>query len=905
MFHSKQKMFVLLLLLALFSLTLSVTAQRAEEYPTDTAPPDYKPIPVRPNQERATADVALLIDVQPWGSTAIQNILNGWSIPFDVYNSTAFPVNLSPYKLVIVAEDQTDDFYHRLGDHESMLEVYLKENCGVLEVHGSGWGWNGGNASQFHLPGGVDLVGAQYEWDNATVAAHPAMAGIANPFSGTYASHGIYSNLIAGTNTHVVAGNVIDPNEPPTFIEYSYGNGLVIGTMQTHSYAYHYNQAGKNILPQLLDYAYSKAESCEPDLAIKKSAEPNHFTVNQPAQYELFVENVGSGSAIGPITVNDTLPTGITPVNATTGVSPVPAGWSCTYTAPTITCTHPSPLSAGYTATFPIPINVANAAMPFVKNCATVKSSNDVDDQNNSSCVETDVIESQIPIEWCATGWDIIFAPNGAYLDIHMRIYNDTATTQSYNLAFVMGAGMTGTPTGSIIIPAGAPPVAVPSMSSQFVKYRLTPPPTIVTSPANYEFAVTNLNTGDQFDCGGHVWKDVGGVWVETVPGDPILANPNQAVQVEFVIHNDGNAAVDVAIDFEGMAMVNGMEQPVMQLNNPNPTGSITILPGDDASATVDVTIDDVGAEVFGDVMGIFHLNGNADPDLIASAIVYTEIDNTVGELYIDPGTTTLPLGDTTDIAVAFDAGATGVQGLDLDLQFDPAIVTVIDVVAGNCFDFTIEDSFDNAAGTIEFAAAMTGVACTDGEAAIITVEGAATGNSFVSFTNWAISDSLGDPIILGATAGAVNVISEGEVSGTVELQSRTDHSGATVTLWDGATAIATATTNAAGEYSLNVAPGTYEISVEMDSYLDGRKSGINVTIGNTTTVNSVQLLGGDVNASDCINIFDIAAIAGSFGNSVPPAPVNLDINGDGTINILDIAVSAGNYPQCEPIPWP
>ena len=60
----------------------------------------------------------------------------------------------------------------------------------------------------------------------------------------------------------------------------------------------------------------------------------------------------------------------------------------------------------------------------------------------------------------------------------------------------------------------------------------------------------------------------------------------------------------------------------------------------------------------------------------------------------------------------------------------------------------------------------------------------------------------------------------------------------------------------------------------------------------------TVTLLGGDVNADNIVNIFDMAAVAGRYGGSDPVA----DFNGDGVVNIFDLAMAAANYEKRGPL---
>ena len=72
----------------------------------------------------------------------------------------------------------------------------------------------------------------------------------------------------------------------------------------------------------------------QPQLTVSKTATPNPFIVGQPASYTITVSNTGAGSDHGPITIADTLPTGITFARraARTGRCTGATTLSCTYT---------------------------------------------------------------------------------------------------------------------------------------------------------------------------------------------------------------------------------------------------------------------------------------------------------------------------------------------------------------------------------------------------------------------------------------------------------------------------------------------------------------------------------------------------------------------------------------------
>ena len=99
--------------------------------------------------------------------------------------------------------------------------------------------------------------------------------------------------------------------------------------------------------------------------------------------------------------------------------------------------------------------------------------------------------------------------------------------------------------------------------------------------------------------------------------------------------------------------------------------------------------------------------------------------------------------------------------------------------------------------------------------------------------------------------------------SGTIDFQGRSDDSGATFT----AGAYAT-TTNADGYYEIIVPEGTYDVTAEMDLYLDGERTGETCPAGGTNELTLVTLLGGDTNDDCTINILDLAFMGARYGLS-------------------------------------
>ncbi|GAB4581344.1 MAG: hypothetical protein Fur0022_40910 [Anaerolineales bacterium] len=165
--------------------------------------------------------------------------------------------------------------------------------------------------------------------------------------------------------------------------------------------------------------------------------------------------------------------------------------------------------------------------------------------------------------------------------------------------------------------------------------------------------------------------------------------------------------------------------------------------------------------------------------------------------------------------------------------------------------------------------------------------------------TNTLGSDSITQQVHIVETFAATLV-------GTVNLPGRADHSGAVVTLWAGETPVYSTTTAVTGAYTLTVTAGNFDLTIEMDRYLDAAENGLTLPAGSTVTLNTVTLLAGDANDSDKINIFDLALIGSHYGLSIgdPAWDPRTDINNDGVIDLQDLVLAASNYQRTSPVPW-
>ncbi len=148
----------------------------------------------------------------------------------------------------------------------------------------------------------------------------------------------------------------------------------------------------------------------------------------------------------------------------------------------------------------------------------------------------------------------------------------------------------------------------------------------------------------------------------------------------------------------------------------------------------------------------------------------------------------------------------------------------------------------------------------------------------------------------------AVTRVVVGEVdpiSGTVLLQSRTDHSGTNIYLSEEPCSPSlngepATITDAEGRFGVNPpAERKYQcLQAVQPGYLVGQKELPEGKVG------TITLPGGDVFHDGIINILDLAFMAIHYRSDNPMA----DVNADGRVDIFDLTIAASNYNQRGPV---
>src|SRR5207247_2619825 len=121
-----------------------------------------------------------------------------------------------------------------------------------------------------------------------------------------------------------------------------------------------------------------------PDLTLTKSHSGNFNQGQSGATYTLTVNNAGAGTTAAPVSVTDTLPSGLT-ATAMSGT-----GWSCTLG--TLTCTRSGALAAGSSYEgITLTVTVAQNAAASVTNTAFVQGGAQLNTANDSASNPTTI----------------------------------------------------------------------------------------------------------------------------------------------------------------------------------------------------------------------------------------------------------------------------------------------------------------------------------------------------------------------------------------------------------------------------------------------------------------------------------------------------------------------------------
>lgn len=149
-------------------------------------------------------------------------------------------------------------------------------------------------------------------------------------------------------------------------------------------------------------------------------------------------------------------------------------------------------------------------------------------------------------------------------------------------------------------------------------------------------------------------------------------------------------------------------------------------------------------------------------------------------------------------------------------------------------------------------------------------------------------------PVVLGELIGK-------GVTVTGKVTYQPSPVGATVTLYSGETQVATATTDASGNYTLESVPvaSGYKLVVTKPGYCSYTISNLAIEEEGSLGVIDISYIAGDVDRNGEINGFDLAALLSDFNHTAAQGNIideKTDIDGNGEINGFDLGALLSGF---------
>ncbi|MBN1219127.1 MAG: AAA-like domain-containing protein [Anaerolineae bacterium] len=290
---------------------------------------------------------------------------------------------------------------------------------------------------------------------------------------------------------------------------------------------------------------------------------------------------------------------------------------------------------------------------------------------------------------------------------------------------------------------------------------------------------------------------------------------------------------------------------------------------------------------------------------------------------------------------VAKNVPPPGLYGIQFEINYDPTLISASNLQINPNLSFVVRNTVDNTIGKITLVASQQGkVPGLTGNVTLLSFDATAANISEIA------SFTFGNDKISNSQAQGVNNVNEdhaiaiGEavapeptdtptpeptneptfepteeptpepadestsvkVSGQVILVGRAgdDWSGAIVTINDSGQV---GTTDATGNFSIaNPTTGSFDsITVDAPGYLSAVCTGVKVD-ALETVMTPVNLLSGDINGDNFVDVTDATAVGAGFGQTGSNLPA--DITRDGILDIFDIVLVSVNFGEEGPQTW-
>jgi len=289
----------------------------------------------------------------------------------------------------------------------------------------------------------------------------------------------------------------------------------------------------------------------------------------------------------------------------------------------------------------------------------------------------------------------------------------------------------------------------------------------------------------------------------------------------------------------------------------------------------------------------------------IPTAIAPTAIPTTMPTsafVTIDLTPASVNVGGSSAGAVSLNNVPTGgFASVEFACTYSSTNVEVSNIVVANLFGadpVTVVNGPQNGSFIVAIAGSKGNKATTSGSAFTFSAKGLQAGQSAIDCQTRV---STGNLVLVTIPSMPANFVATSAAQGGTLAGQVIAGKPVTVTLNNPDSSVAgSVTANVDGTFSLSASAGTFTAIASAPGYLSAQGS-VSITDGNTTTLQTISLLAGDIDGNNVIDQFDALTVGINY-NGIAPAAA--DLNNDGIINVLDLEVLAVNYRQTGPLAW-
>lgn len=241
----------------------------------------------------------------------------------------------------------------------------------------------------------------------------------------------------------------------------------------------------------------------------------------------------------------------------------------------------------------------------------------------------------------------------------------------------------------------------------------------------------------------------------------------------------------------------------------------------------------------------------------------------------------------------------TGYASAEFTCSYDPALISVTNITQAGLFGddpVVILNGPENGSFLFAIAGSNGQRATQSGTVFTFTATGLAAGEASLNCT---VRVSAGGALTTIPFTTAALTVREpfGVLEGTVLA-----NEPVTVTLFDAQSQeIDSTTVDANGFFTFEAPAGTYLVRATAAGFLPAEGDPV-LFSGETTTMQTISLISGDIDGNGVIDQFDALTIGMNYNASNVPVA---DLNNDGIINVLDLEILAANYRANGALNWP